>query len=72
MIFKKGDQVKYYGHQGVIVNFHKKLNDAKNILEAKFLIEEKEHCLLFDVEGYVLPFTKNTPNTERVKKNEAN
>lgn len=64
MNFKVGDRCKYGDAVGVIKSINKKFNK----IEGEFFISGKLHCILFDLEGYVIPCGKfiDIPRLEKI------
>lgn len=64
MNFNIGKKVNYKGIDLTITGVIR--NKNKSVFEAQAEIEQKDYIILFDKNGYVLPFTENTPNEEKV------
>lgn len=64
MNFNIGKKVSYKDIDLTITGVIRSKN--KSVFEAQTQIDQKDFIILFDKNGYVLPFTENTPNEEKV------
>lgn len=62
--FRKNDPCKYGSLSGKIIQ----VNFKKKFIEGEFYVDQKLVCILFDLEGYVIPCGKyiDLPRLEKL------
>ena len=67
MKFYVNDKIKYDGFSGIITAYFEKTENYKKAFQGEFSIDNKQVIILFDKDGFVFPFTKNS-NQQKVTK----